>query len=374
MKLHDAVQDHACSALIVGGGPAGLATAMELARRGVAAVVVERGAYNDIRIGEHLSPAGILLLRALAPDSRLPLNVHSASAGVDAYWGSQTASHMDYFFHPGQNGLNLSRPRFDADLAHACEMAGATIIRCAHLKRALKQKRGWIVEIETEDSTALFPAAVIVDATGRSAAFSRRQGASIVAHDRQVSIIGVFDGAYAQPGTNRLIIEAVEGGWWYSALIGASRRICMLITDDDLLPRGGKVKLQMWWRDQLSRTSYLTNCLQEGAASANLIVRSARSQRLDVLSGAAWLAIGDAATAFDPLTSLGIAKALDHGKRAASAVAAYLGGEVSSLDDLAVEFSREYADYRGMRARYYRLEKRWSQSPFWERRHHEPCT
>jgi len=372
--LHDAVRDQACSALIVGGGPAGLATAMELAKRGVGALVVERGAYDDIRIGEHLSPAGVLQLRALAPNSRLPLDGHSASAGVDAYWGSQTASHMDYFFHPGQNGLNLSRPRFDADLAQACEMAGATIIRCAQVKRASKQERGWIVEIGTKNSTADFPAAVIVDATGRSAAFSRRQGASIVAHDRQISIVGVFDGAFDQPGANRSIIEAVETGWWYSALIGAGRRICMLITDDDLFPREGMVKRQMWWRDQLSRTGQLANYWREGVASANLIVRSARSQRLDVLSGAGWLAVGDAATAFDPLTSLGIAKALDHGKRAASAIAAYLAGEACSLEKLAAEFSREYADYRDMRARYYRLEKRWPQSPFWQRRHHDLCT
>ena len=143
-----------------------------------------------------------------------------------------------------------------------------------------------MVEIETGNRTALLSVTVIVDATGRSAAFSRLQGASIVAHDQQVSIVGIFDRANAQPSTNRSIIEAVEGGWWYSALIGASRRICMLVTDDDLFPRGSKVKLQMWWRDQLSRTSYLANCLQEGAASTHLIVRSARSQRLDVLSGA----------------------------------------------------------------------------------------
>ena len=46
--------------LIVGGGPAGLATALELAHQHIAAMVVERSAYNDLRIGEHLTPPGVL--------------------------------------------------------------------------------------------------------------------------------------------------------------------------------------------------------------------------------------------------------------------------------------------------------------------------
>ena len=38
--------------------------------RGIAAMVIERSAYDDLRIGEHLTPAGVLQLRAL--DSRRP--------------------------------------------------------------------------------------------------------------------------------------------------------------------------------------------------------------------------------------------------------------------------------------------------------------
>ena len=73
-------------------------------------MVIERSAYTDLRIGEHLAPAGVLQLRALDVGSRLPLDAHSASAGVEAYWGSETASHMDYLLHPGQHGIELGAP------------------------------------------------------------------------------------------------------------------------------------------------------------------------------------------------------------------------------------------------------------------------
>jgi hypothetical protein len=75
--------------------------------------------------------------------------------------------------------------------------------------------------------------------------------------------------------------------------------------------------------------------------------------------------------AFDPLASQGIAKAFDHGKRAAVSIAAYLSGDASSLERLALQLGREYATYRATRADYYRLEMRWPRSVFWKRRHEE---
>ena len=128
--------------LIVGGGPAGLATALELAHRHIAAMVVERSAYDDLRIGEHLTPPGVLDSGRSIPPFLGPAGVHGESAGVTAYWGSETANHTDYFLHPGQHGLNLSRPRFDADLARAAESSGVTIFRLCFVEARGKTQRG----------------------------------------------------------------------------------------------------------------------------------------------------------------------------------------------------------------------------------------
>jgi 2-polyprenyl-6-methoxyphenol hydroxylase-like FAD-dependent oxidoreductase len=51
--------------LVVGGGPAGLATAIALAEQNIAALVVERSVYDDVRIGEHLQPSAVLELRSI---------------------------------------------------------------------------------------------------------------------------------------------------------------------------------------------------------------------------------------------------------------------------------------------------------------------
>jgi flavin-dependent dehydrogenase len=102
-----------------------------------------------------------------------------------------------------------------------------------------------------------------------------------------------------------------------------------------------------------------------------LIVRSARSQRLDIASGSKWLAIGDAAMALDPLTSQGIAKALEHGRRAASSIVDHIAGDDSSLERFASQVHSDYTAYRVMRTRYYRLETRWPKSLFWKRQQEE---
>jgi 2-polyprenyl-6-methoxyphenol hydroxylase-like FAD-dependent oxidoreductase len=71
--------------LVVGGGPAGLATAIALAEQNIAALVVERGVYDDGRIGEHLEPSAVVQLRSIDSRSNLPLESHFASGGMEAY-------------------------------------------------------------------------------------------------------------------------------------------------------------------------------------------------------------------------------------------------------------------------------------------------
>jgi flavin-dependent dehydrogenase len=361
------------SVLIVGGGPAGLATAIELSVFGVSALVIERSDYDDIRVGEHLRPSGVLELRAISAGLNLPIDPHVVSSGVEAYWGSETPSYMDYFFHPGQHGLNLSRPRFDADFARACERSGATVLRSATLTHAKKGNAGWEVDIAIGGKTRGFSVSVIVDATGRAAAFARSQGAKVLAHDRQIAVVSFQNDPNSETHT-RSLVETAEIGWWYSAPIGPARSICMLVTDDDLLPRGGHPDLCAWWRNQLSHTARVTQRFRDTEPSHRLVVRSARSQRVEPSCGIGWLAVGDAAMAVDPVASKGIAKALDHGKRAAADIASNFAVDASLLERFALNLEREYAAYRAKRTNYYRIEQRWPRSVFWKRRHEKPYT
>ena len=355
--------------VIVGGGPAGLAAAFWLQRRRHDVVVLERSDYTDVRIGEHVPPAAALRLAGLGTLSGLSVADHPTSSGVDAYWGADAPSHTDYFLQSGQHGINLSRPKFDADFARACEAVGARVLRSCSVMRAERRESRWEIDVSANGSISTLTASFVVDASGRAAGFARRRGARIHADD-DLMALAAFGRARQTSCSTRSLIESAELGWWYHAPISSDQTLCVFFVDGDLLPRMRRPLLFDWWRANLAKTKQVSTNFQTCEGSGRLHIRSARSQRLEPLHGDdGWMAIGDAATAFDPLSSRGIMKGLTHGERAASAISSYLSGDDSALRQLSRETGDEYLEYLKTRKGYYHIETRWPDSFFWKRRH-----
>ena len=95
---------------------------------------------------------------------------------------------------------------------------------------------------------------------------------------------------------------------------------------------------------------------------------SAPSFLLDTVVGDDWLAVGDAASAFDPISSQGIQKALVDGRLAGKAIADYLRAGEGSLVGYQSSIASRFEQYRRGRRYFYDLEKRWPTSRFWTKR------
>jgi flavin-dependent dehydrogenase len=95
---------------------------------------------------------------------------------------------------------------------------------------------------------------------------------------------------------------------------------------------------------------------------------SARSQWLREPCGVDWCAVGDAAMAFDPLSSQGLFNALYTGFRGAQAVAARLAGETAALAAYRDRLVLIRDAYARNRVGYYAQERRFRDQPFWQRR------
>src|SRR5262249_39615562 len=91
--------------------------------------------------------------------------------------------------------------------------------------------------------------------------------------------------------------------------------------------------------------------------------------RLDRVAGPGWLAVGDAASAIDPLSGAGIAKSLLGAIAAARAADRGLAGSIAPLAAYAETIRSDFEGARRMGAAYYGRERRWPASPFWRRRH-----
>jgi flavin-dependent dehydrogenase len=85
-------------------------------------------------------------------------------------------------------------------------------------------------------------------------------------------------------------------------------------------------------------------------------------------AGRGWAAAGDAAAAFDPLSSLGIGHAISSGIHAARVAHVTLCDTGDPADSYSSGVERVARDYLTLRRRYYAVEQRWPAQPFWARR------
>lgn len=81
-----------------------------------------------------------------------------------------------------------------------------------------------------------------------------------------------------------------------------------------------------------------------------------------------WVAVGDSASSYDPLSGRGIFKAFMHAQIAAQAIDARLRGDQEAMGRYAAQITREFEDYARQRRKYYSFEQRWPNHPFWRGR------
>ena len=168
---------------------------------------------------------------------------------------------------------------------------------------------------------------------------------------------------------NHVVIESCDIGWWYFAPLSGGDCVTMLVTDADLIDLAKHV-IDSSWNLALNKTQIIKKLVQSFSAMSNPSICSARTQRLDRFHGERWLATGDAAMAFDPLSSHGITKGLRHGWMAGRAVSRYIGGDALAINRFCDDLEHIFSEYLSTRAGYYATEQRWADSLFWRRRHH----
>ena len=108
-------------------------------------------------------------------------------------------------------------------------------------------------------------------------------------------------------------------------LLPCGARLVAFLIDADLVDKPAILSNTGFYQ-QLMDTRYLSQlCQRHGyQISRTPLGADASSSRLRQLTGPNWLATGDAALAFDPLSSQGIASAMYSGIAAARAVHAHL--------------------------------------------------
>ncbi len=358
------------AAIVAGAGPAGALAAITLARSGHRTLLADRvgdradeaGDYAG-PIGEALPEAAGRLLRALD----LPVldgGVHASIGGILSSWSSDDLIAIDAFRHPDGRGWRLDRARFDADLRAAAVAAGA-VERADRVRSVRRLGEGW--EVGFEDGRVEH-ARWIVDATGRNRLLARRLG---VARMRGPRLVAVY--ARARVGaalrTDRTLIEAGPEGWWYAARLPSGAPIASFHTDARTAA-GLRSDARAWARG-LSRTRHIARLLDGAQFDGKVRAVDARGGRLNEFSGPGWIACGDAAMCFDPVSGQGIFSALHGGVAAGTAIIAALDGRLDALDGYAKQMTEIWTIYQARLRTLYRNGHRWPASEFWTTVEHD---
>lgn len=349
---------------IVGGGPGGSATALSLRAHApsLSVVLVESSHYETFRIGETLPPPARSILEHLSVWDKFQSHGHREVHGTSAAWGSAALLDNDFFYMPANIGWHLDRAAFDAMLAAEAGLRGATLILDTRVRDAQRTGNEWHLHLSGGSAIS---ARFIVDATGGSAALALQCGARFVAADCLIGIAGFFECSKGDP---RTIVEAFADGWWYTAGLPDGRRIVACFTDADLARRR-RLNVAEEWRRNLAAMPNVGVLVEQTKFCGEVVVRSASSRRLDPVMGEGWLAAGDSASRFDPLSSQGIVKALRSGIFASYAIGDLLmHGDDAGMKRYARHLFEEFKSYTEVREKYYGEEQRWPAREFWRRR------
>jgi flavin-dependent dehydrogenase len=353
--------------VILGAGPAGCATGLAVAQRGVTrSLIVAPRHPEGFRIGESLPPDTARLLGELGVFDDFLEERHEASLGSCSSWGSDALHYNDFLFNPFGSGWHLDRRRFDDFLARKAVERGLQMRLGTRLERVERAAPGFRLWLSNGDNTqGAVEARFVVDATGMRSSFARKVGARRLVLDRLLCIVGFLE--LADASSRLTTLEAVDYGWWYAARIPDGRVAIAVASDPEIIKERG-LNLIEGWVAHLRRTNHIAAEFASPRLVGRLLASAAPSARLDLVAGEGWLAVGDAASVFDPISSQGIFKALADGIEAAGAITAALDGSTAPLGAYQSMVADRFDAYWRTRDEFYRMERRWPGAPFWRKR------
>ena len=259
---------------------------------------------------------------------------HAKAFGTASAWGSDELVSHDYMAHWSGHGWHLDRVTFDSQV------------------RAVALSLGVRIEQQRVTSMEQILADWVVDASGRAGALVSRLGGSRVRIDDQIALVGVVPDLGGERVTT---VEAVVDGWWYTTPLPNGSRVVALVTDADL----ARERLDLW-HESLSMTQYVAD-LAGDCSDVVVSAYPADTTYRETIVGDGWLAVGDSAACFDPLSSQGLLTGIVMGARAG----ALIGGDLSGW---AADYRAIVNEHIAVRSAFLRAEDRWPTAPFWSRR------
>ncbi|WP_298513844.1 tryptophan 7-halogenase [uncultured Kordia sp.] len=356
--------------LIIGGGIAGCIAAIALADI-YRVTLVDRLAEPKEKIGESLAPAANRILKELDLLNDLEKKnnqVFQQNLGMQSYWGSSQVQIVDHLRNPDGFVKSLDRKAFEIFLRTAAEKRGVTCFWETDFLSSTYETT-WKVQLQSGNAKETFQieADFVIDASGRQSRFARNLGIKREVEDKLIACwISLPNTAVNTMST----ISASKNGWWYSAVTPNNKRVIAYHTDADIIEKS-----------ELKTTASLLEFAKENNEISALLngetttiefhgIVAANSTKLSQVAGEKWVAIGDAAISFDPLSSQGMFNAMASAMQLRALIQQF-GFTDTIQSRYTTQITHIWQHYLKHKSIFYQVEQRWKTTEFWKRRNRD---
>lgn len=306
--------------LVVGGGPAGAATAALLAQRGHDVLVLERATFpREKPCAEYLSPGVVDALERLGALTDLLAMQPARPLGMRV--GTERASFLVSYEAAGdgaRSGLGVPRPLFDQVLLDHARTCGACVQERSRVRGAILDS-GRVAGVRVSDQAGRkeLRARFVVAADGLHSTVARSLGLDLpLRWPRRLGLVARYDGVSA---VNR-VGEMHVGRGLYCGLAPVGGGIVNVGLVGSLGVKRAGEPIERYFDRRLSELPGVVEALRDARRITSIRGVGPLARRVRRVAGPGYLLVGDAAGFLDPFTGEGVYRALRGAELAADAV------------------------------------------------------
>ena len=305
--------------VIIGDGVAGLCLAYLLQQNDISTIVIGLSKILPrMALAETLPPSSLVLLEQLGLKTLFERSALRKTYGYHSLWGTAHVMDTNFFFHrPFQYGLKLDKQKLLMELKNSLAQPVLAVDRWYGFDPMESRLR-----IKCGTKEEVIKGKIFVDGTGRKRSLLKQLHIPTEQSDQQLAFSCHLPRVYHPKIKHDVFTELFTQGWGIVSGLDERTNVLTLFTEQNL-PLARDLRYYRKWQEVLSETRILQDFLVSNL-DVRVKVSIANSSRASQISGKNWLAIGDAAIAFDPLSSHGITNAVYTAWQAQEAITLYL--------------------------------------------------
>lgn len=297
--------------IVVGGGPAGAASATALAELGHRVVLLDRASFPRHKAcSEYINPAGTQLLDELGVlDEVMLAGAHRMDAMIVHAPSGRPFKANFAKAEPGRAALGLSRYRLDKILLERARAAGVGVRERAHVRTVIREA-GRVVGVEAtiDGVRESIRSSLVIGADGHHSVVTRELGldgplrwprkTGFVAHYRGVGGLGLFGEMHIGQQTYAGLAPLEDG----------LTNVAVVANTGTVEARSGSI--EEFFLETLRTMPAIAAKLAGAERVGGIRGVGSMAHRARRTTGDGFLLVGDAASFLDPFTGEGIYEAL----------------------------------------------------------------